>query len=69
GFYRDGKPIFDTFLQICRTLELSHQAQVLAETMLFVHLNLINNDTTGGPFRLAHNFLVPYFPNGGITFR
>ncbi|KAG1819994.1 hypothetical protein EV424DRAFT_1347324 [Suillus variegatus] len=27
GFYRDRKPVFDTFLQICGALELSHQAQ------------------------------------------
>ncbi|KAG1721246.1 uncharacterized protein EDB91DRAFT_1088514 [Suillus paluster] len=68
GFYCDGKPIFDTFLQIHGALELSHQAQVLAETVLFIHLNLINNNATGGPFKLAHNFLMPYFPNGGIVF-
>ncbi|KAG1887756.1 hypothetical protein F4604DRAFT_1674924 [Suillus subluteus] len=69
GFYRDGKPIFDTFLQIRRALELSHQAQVSSETVLFIHLNLIDNDTTGGPFKLSHNFLLPYFPDGGIVFR
>ncbi|KAG1873079.1 hypothetical protein F4604DRAFT_1681149 [Suillus subluteus] len=69
GFYRDGKLVFDTFLQIRGTLEVSHQAQVSAETVLFVDLNLIDNDATGGPFRLAHDFLMPYFPNSGITFR
>ncbi|KAG2108114.1 hypothetical protein BD769DRAFT_1392801 [Suillus cothurnatus] len=69
GFYCDGKPVFDTFLQIRGALELSHQAQVSAETVLFIHLNLIDNDAMGGPFKLAHDFLVPYFPNGGIVFR
>ncbi|KAG2046527.1 hypothetical protein BDR06DRAFT_1036130, partial [Suillus hirtellus] len=68
GFYHDGKPIFDTFLQIYGALKLSHQAQVLAKTMLFIHLNLINNDVTGSPFKLAHDFLMPYFSNGGIIF-
>ncbi|KAG2137106.1 uncharacterized protein EDB93DRAFT_1253722 [Suillus bovinus] len=69
GFYRDGKPIFDTFLQIRGALELPHQAQVSSETVLFIHLNLIDNDTTGGPFKLSHDFLLPYFPDGGIIFR
>ncbi|KAG2125352.1 uncharacterized protein EDB93DRAFT_1110245 [Suillus bovinus] len=69
GFYRDGKPVFDTFLQIHGALELSHQAQVSSETVLFIHLNLIDNDTTGGPFKLSHDFLLPYFPDGGIVFR
>jgi len=68
GFYCDRKPIFDTFLQIRGALELSHQAQVSAETVLFIHLNLIDNNVTGSPFKLAHDFLVPYFPNGGIIF-
>ncbi|KAG1728926.1 hypothetical protein EDB19DRAFT_1832613 [Suillus lakei] len=36
--------------------------------MLFIHLNLIDNDVTGGPFKLTHDFLMPYFPNGGIIF-
>ncbi|KAG2158644.1 uncharacterized protein EDB93DRAFT_1100297 [Suillus bovinus] len=68
GFYRDGKPVFNTFLQIRGALELSHQAQVSAETVLFIHLNLIDNDMTGGPFKLTHDFLMPYFPNDGIVF-
>jgi hypothetical protein len=68
GFYCDGKPIFDTFLQICGTLEFSHQAQVSAETVIFVHLTLIDNDMMGSPFKLAHDFLVPYFPNGRLLF-
>ncbi|KAG2050551.1 hypothetical protein BDR06DRAFT_1064676 [Suillus hirtellus] len=68
GFYHDGKPVFNTFLQIHGALKLSHQAQVSAETVLFIHLNLIDNDVMGGPFKLAHDFLVPYFPNGGIVF-
>lgn len=36
--------------------------------MLFIHFNLIDNDVTGDPLKLAYDFLVPYFPNGRIIF-
>ncbi|KAG1860087.1 hypothetical protein F4604DRAFT_1930414 [Suillus subluteus] len=36
---------------------------------MFIHLTLVNNDTTGGPFNLAYQFLAPYFPHGGISYQ
>ena len=64
----DEKPIFDKFLPIRGTLEVSHLSQISSSTVLFVHLTLVDNDTTGNPFGLAHNFLLPYFPRGGMKY-
>lgn len=84
------QPIFDNFLPIGGTLEVSHLSQISSSTVLFVHLTVVdndttgthisfstvlfihltimNNDTTGSPFGLAHDFLLPYFPQGGMKY-
>lgn len=69
GFYRGGLPLLDTFLPILASLEVSKQAQISSSPVLFVHLTLIDHDTTGGPFELAYRFYEPYFPAGGIEYR
>ncbi|KAG2062731.1 hypothetical protein BDR04DRAFT_1164718 [Suillus decipiens] len=68
GFYLRGKPLFEHFLPIRATLEVSHRAQISSDSVLFVHLTLIDNDATGGPFQFAYKFLLPYFPRGGIEY-
>lgn len=37
--------------------------------MIFIHLILVDFDTTASPFSLAHSFLQPYFTSGGIEYR
>ncbi|KAG1830727.1 hypothetical protein DFJ58DRAFT_848380 [Suillus subalutaceus] len=69
GFYRNQKPLLDTFLPIHATLELSVRAQISSESLLFVHLILTDYDTAGGAFKLAYHFLKPYFPNGGLVYQ
>jgi hypothetical protein len=44
------------------------RAQISSEPVLFVHLSLVDIDTNGGPFELAHHFLQPYFPRGGLGY-
>jgi hypothetical protein len=44
------------------------RAQISSEPVLFLHLSLVNVDTTGGPFELAYQFLEPYFPRGGLGY-
>jgi hypothetical protein len=44
------------------------RAEISSEPVLFVHLSLIDIDTTGGPFELGHQFLQPYFPRGGLGY-
>ncbi|KAG2335982.1 hypothetical protein BDR05DRAFT_1006279 [Suillus weaverae] len=68
GFYKGGRPVLDKFLPILATLEVSLRAQISSATALFIHLALVDNDTTGGPFNLAYKFLKPYFPRGGIAY-
>lgn len=69
GFYRNQEPLLNTFLPIHATLELSVQAQISSESLLFIHLILTDYDTAGGSFELAHQFLKPYFPNGGLVYQ
>jgi hypothetical protein len=68
GFYKHGRPVFPKFLPILATLEISQRAQISSASVLFVHLKLVDCDTTGSPFHLAHDFYRPYFPLGGIEF-
>lgn len=44
------------------------RAQISSEPVLFVHLSLVDIDTTGGAFALSHQFLQPYFPRGGLGY-
>ncbi|KAG1721764.1 hypothetical protein EDD22DRAFT_854316 [Suillus occidentalis] len=69
GFYKKGKPLFNSFLPIRATLEVSLQSQLSSAPILMLHLVLIDHDTTGGSFKLASDFLRPYFPSGGLEFR
>ncbi|KAG2028766.1 hypothetical protein BDR03DRAFT_1019368 [Suillus americanus] len=69
GFYKGEVPVLSDFLPILTTLEISPLAEISSATVMFIHLNLVNNDTTGGPFNLAYQFLAPYFPRGGITYQ
>ncbi|KIK39220.1 hypothetical protein CY34DRAFT_89628, partial [Suillus luteus UH-Slu-Lm8-n1] len=55
-------------LPVEASLELSMQAQTSPEPVLFVHLSLVDINTTGGPFKLSHQFLQPYFPRGGLGY-
>lgn len=68
GFYKHGRPVLPKFLPILATLEISQRAQISSASVVFVHLKLVDCDTTGSPFLLAHNFYRPYFPQGGIEF-
>ncbi|KAG2029993.1 hypothetical protein BDR03DRAFT_987384 [Suillus americanus] len=69
GFYKGEVPVLSDFLPILTTLEISPLVETSSATIMFIHLNLVNNDTTGGPFNLAYQFLVPYFPRGGIMYQ
>ncbi|KAG2059846.1 hypothetical protein BDR06DRAFT_967417 [Suillus hirtellus] len=69
GFYKGRLPIFNKFLPVHDTLEVSKRAQISSSPVLFLHLNLINNDTTGGPFNLAYQFIQLYFPRGGLHYQ
>ncbi|KAG1879941.1 uncharacterized protein F5891DRAFT_991496, partial [Suillus fuscotomentosus] len=69
GFYKGGLPIFNKFLPVRATLEVSKRAQISSSPVLFLHLNLVDNDTTGGPFKLAYQFIQPYFPRGGLRYQ
>ncbi|KAG2353859.1 hypothetical protein BDR07DRAFT_1495506 [Suillus spraguei] len=69
GFYKDGVPVLNTFLPILATLEVSRRAQISSSSVLFVHLTLVDNDTTGGPFELAYRLLEQYFPRGGSDYK
>lgn len=44
------------------------RAQISSTPVLFVHLSLVNINKIGGPFELAHQFLEPYFPQGGLGY-
>ncbi|KAG2355372.1 hypothetical protein BDR07DRAFT_1493291 [Suillus spraguei] len=68
GFYKNGRPVLSKFLPIAATLEVSQRAQISSASVLFLHLKLVNCDTSGGSFELAYKFLKPYFPRGGIKF-
>ncbi|KIK42500.1 hypothetical protein CY34DRAFT_106849 [Suillus luteus UH-Slu-Lm8-n1] len=46
GFYKNSRPLLNTFIPVTVTLEL----------ILFIHLSLVDIDTTGRPFELGHQF-------------
>ncbi|KAG1846292.1 hypothetical protein F4604DRAFT_1688436 [Suillus subluteus] len=69
GFYRKGKHIFASFLPIHGALEVSLLSQLSSAPLLMLHLVLVNHDTTSSCFKLASDFLQPYFPSGGFDFR
>ncbi|KAG2340046.1 hypothetical protein BDR05DRAFT_950680 [Suillus weaverae] len=69
GFYKGGWLVLDQFLPILATLKVSLQTQISSATILFIHLTLVDNNTTGGLFNLTYKFLKPYFLCHGITYQ
>jgi hypothetical protein len=55
-------------LPILTSLKLSPRAEISALLVLFIHLKLVDNNTSSGLFKLTYQFLAPYFPHGGITY-
>ncbi|KAG1847210.1 hypothetical protein F4604DRAFT_1936007 [Suillus subluteus] len=68
GFYRNNKPVLDSFLPIRAALEINVTSQLSSDTLLFVHLTLVDYDTNGSSFELGHQFLLPYFPHAGMQY-
>ncbi|KAG1897765.1 uncharacterized protein F5891DRAFT_1191689 [Suillus fuscotomentosus] len=69
GFYHaNGVPVLKSFLQVHASLELSSCAELSAAPVIFIHLILVDFNTTASPFSLAHSFLQPYFTSGGIEY-
>ncbi|KAG1752331.1 uncharacterized protein EDB91DRAFT_1243107 [Suillus paluster] len=68
-YYRDGTTVLQSFLRIHASLELSSRAEISAAPILFIHLVLIDFETTGSPFSFTHSFLQPYFTSRGIEYR
>ncbi|KAG0691582.1 hypothetical protein DFH29DRAFT_884141 [Suillus ampliporus] len=68
-YYPDGTTVLKLFLHVQASLELSVLAEISAAPILFIHLVLIDFETTGSPFPFAHSFLQPYFTSGGIEYR
>ncbi|KAG1732285.1 hypothetical protein EDB19DRAFT_2005506 [Suillus lakei] len=68
-YYPDGTTVLKSFLCIQASLEVSALAKISTAPILFIHLVLINFETTGSPFPFAHSFLQPYFTSGGIEYR
>ncbi|KAG1840441.1 hypothetical protein F4604DRAFT_1690778 [Suillus subluteus] len=68
GFYMNNKPLLDSFLPIRTALELNITSQLSSDHLLFIHLTLVDYDTAGGSFKLAHQFLMPYFPNASMEY-
>ncbi|KAG1818403.1 hypothetical protein EV424DRAFT_1347668 [Suillus variegatus] len=53
----------------CSSLSvLPSTSQLSSDTLLFVHLTLVDYDTIGTSFELAHQFLMPYFPNASMEY-
>jgi hypothetical protein len=67
-YYGDGRTVLKSFLRIHASLELSPKAQLSAAPIIFIHLVLVDFETTASPFPFAHSFLRPYFTNGGIEY-
>ncbi|KAG1866802.1 hypothetical protein F4604DRAFT_1927770 [Suillus subluteus] len=67
-YYADGTAILESFIRIHASLEFSSKAQLSAAPVIFIHLVLVDFETTASPFPLAHSFLKPYFTNGGIEY-
>ncbi|KAG1817892.1 hypothetical protein EV424DRAFT_1540247 [Suillus variegatus] len=68
GFYRNNKPVLDSFLPIRAALEINVTSQLSSDTLLFVHLTLVDYDTNDSSFELGHQFLLPYFPHAGMQY-
>ncbi|KAG1721978.1 uncharacterized protein EDB91DRAFT_1256266 [Suillus paluster] len=68
-YYRDSTTVLQSFLQIHASLELSSRAEISAAPILFIHLVLIDFETTSSPFSFTHSFLQPYFTSRGIEYR
>ncbi|KAG2345455.1 hypothetical protein BDR05DRAFT_946555 [Suillus weaverae] len=57
GFYHNDKPILTDFLCINATLDVSLKSQLSSMSVLFIHLNLVNNNAGLGTFKLRYQFL------------
>ncbi|KAF8833807.1 hypothetical protein BDN67DRAFT_985775 [Paxillus ammoniavirescens] len=66
GFYRQGQPVLQTFLKIHGRFELSTRAHIRSALTILLHLCL-EGITAGGPMEMLRQFLLPYFPHGGLT--
>ncbi|KAG1820804.1 hypothetical protein EV424DRAFT_1347051 [Suillus variegatus] len=64
----NNKLVLDSFLPICTALEINVTSQLSSNTLLFVHLTLVDYDTIGTSFELTHQFLMPYFPNASMEY-
>ncbi|KAG1764498.1 hypothetical protein EV702DRAFT_1051327 [Suillus placidus] len=69
GFYNaNGTTVLESFLWIHASLEVSSKAQLSAAPVIFIHLVLVDFETTASPFLFAHSFLQPYFTSGGCEY-
>ncbi|KAG2128644.1 uncharacterized protein EDB93DRAFT_152048 [Suillus bovinus] len=66
GFLRGGKPVLPFFLPICTQLETSRRSEISASHILIIHFTLVDHATVWSPADMMYQFLVPYFPHGGL---
>ncbi|KAG2139947.1 hypothetical protein BD769DRAFT_1384253 [Suillus cothurnatus] len=66
GFFRDTQPILPFFLPVRVQLETSKRSKISASHILITHFKLVDHMTTGSPVDIIHQFLVLYFPYGGL---
>ncbi|KAF8835103.1 hypothetical protein BDN67DRAFT_984842 [Paxillus ammoniavirescens] len=66
GFHRQEEPVLLVFPTIKGHFEMSTKLYMHSTTTLIIHLRLAGIPT-GGPMQMIQQFLMPYFPHGGLT--
>ncbi|KIJ14152.1 hypothetical protein PAXINDRAFT_156256 [Paxillus involutus ATCC 200175] len=66
-YLRDGEGILPSFLKVNGRFELSTRSHILSPSTLLLHFHFYSI-TSSAPVSMIHNFLLPYFPHGGLEF-
>lgn len=64
GFYRDGKPVLDTFIPIPEKFHIPIHSTLSSRKTILVHLR-VHTINPGGPALMLEHFLQPFYAHSG----